>query len=64
MNWVKYLLVFVVVCAIYFVITRVWVGLIDLIVCGFKKFFRLNNNKPEKWHSLEDIKDKKQNNSP
>lgn len=64
MDWVKYLLVFVVVCAIYFVITRAWVGLIDLIVSGLKKLFRLNNNKPEKWHSLKDIKDKKQNNNP
>lgn len=55
-EWIEYLLLLVVICVIYFVATGVWVGLIDLIVSGFKKLFRLGNNKPEKWHSLEDIR--------
>lgn len=55
-EWIEYLLLLVVICMIYFVATGVWVGLIDSIVSGFKKLFRLGNNKPEKWHSLEDIR--------
>lgn len=63
-EWIEYLLLLVVICALYFVATGVWVGLIDVIVSGFKKLFRLGKNKPEKWHSLKDIKDKKQINNP
>lgn len=59
MDWLIYLLVFSVICIIWFLITRIWVGSIDLVVAGFKKLFRLNKkNNTEKWHTLEDIRAK------
>ena len=60
MDWLIYLFVFLVICTIWFFITRIWVGSIDLIISGFKKLFGLDKkNNTEKWHTLEDIRDKK-----
>lgn len=58
MEWLIYLLVFLVILIVWFFIIRIWVGSIDLIISGFKKLFELNKNNTEKWHTLEDIRDK------
>ncbi len=59
MDPLIYLFVFLVICVIWFFISRIWVGSIDLIISGFKKLFGLNKkNNTEKWHTLEDIRDK------
>ena len=58
MDWLIYLGLFLVVLIIWFFITRIWVGSIDLIISGFKKLFGLDKKNTEKWHTLEDIRDK------
>ncbi|EJU22339.1 hypothetical protein HMPREF1152_1313 [Mogibacterium sp. CM50] len=59
MNWLIYFLIFLIICIVWFVITRVWVNLIDLIISTFKKVLGLNkNNSTENWHTLEDIREK------
>ncbi len=59
MNWLIYFLIFLIICIVWFVITRVWVNLIDLIISAFKKVLGLNkNNSTENWHTLEDIREK------
>ena len=59
MNWLIYFLIFLIICIVWFVITRVWVNLIDLIISTFKKVLGLNkNNITENWHTLEDIREK------
>ncbi|EHL14803.1 hypothetical protein HMPREF9630_00846 [Peptoanaerobacter stomatis] len=59
MNWITYFLIFLAICIVWFVITRIWVNGIDLIISVFKKIFGLNkNNNAESWHTLEDIRDK------
>ena len=42
MDWLIYLFVFLVICTVWFFITRIWVGSIDLIISGFKKLFGLD----------------------
>lgn len=59
MDWLRYLFVFLVICIVWFFITRIWVGSIDLIISGFKKLLGLDKkNHTEKWHTLEEIRDK------
>ncbi len=59
MNWLTCFLIFLIICIVWFVITRVWVNLIDLIISTFKKVLGLNkNNSTENWHTLEDIREK------
>ncbi len=59
MDWLRYLFVFLVICIVWFFITRIWVGSIDLIISGFKKLLELDKkNNTEKWHTLEEIRDK------
>ena len=59
MNWLTCFLIFLIICIVWFVITRVWVNLIDLIISAFKKVLGLNkNNSTENWHTLEDIREK------
>ena len=59
MNWLTCFLIFLIICIVWLVITRVWVNLIDLIISTFKKVLGLNkNNSTENWHTLEDIREK------
>ena len=59
MSWLTYFLIFLAICIVWFVITRIWVNGIDLIISAFKKMLGLNkNNSAESWHTLEDIRDK------
>ncbi len=59
MNWLTCFLIFLIICIVWFVITRVWVNLIDLIISTFKKVLGLNkNNSTENWYTLEDIREK------
>lgn len=37
---IKFIVPFIVVCALYFVVTRLWVGLIDTIVALIKRLFK------------------------
>lgn len=62
MDWIKFLLVFSAICVIWFFITRIWVSGVELIFSAIKKIFGLDKNKSVgTWHTLEDIKDKKEN---
>ncbi|MDY2959889.1 MAG: hypothetical protein SOR72_03715 [Hornefia sp.] len=59
MTWLTYFLIFLAVCVVWFVITRIWVNGIDMIISILKKMLGLNkNNSTESWHTLEDIRDK------
>lgn len=57
MDWIKYFLIFLAICVVWFVITRVWVNIIDSVISAFKKISGLNkNDNVENWHTLEDIR--------
>lgn len=61
MTWFEFFIVFVVFCAISFIIRLVWVKGIDFIISALKKGFgRPKKEQMETWHSLEEIR--KQNN--
>lgn len=63
MDWLSYILIFAAICVVYFFITRIWVGGIDLIIDGIKKIFRLNKNEStEKWHTIEELRAKNKDN--
>lgn len=60
MTWLTYFLIFLVICILWFVITRIWINITDLIVSGFKKILGLNkNNSTKNWQTLEDIRNNK-----
>lgn len=62
MDFIMYFLILVAICAIYFIITRVWVGAIDGMFSLLKKAFHSNKSKNDvKWHTLEEIRSKKEN---
>ncbi len=44
MSWLTYFLIFLAICIVWFVITRIWVNGIDLIISAFKKMLGLNKN--------------------
>ncbi|AXI26427.1 hypothetical protein CG018_02695 [Gemella sp. ND 6198] len=59
MRWLTYFLIFLVICIIWFFITRIWVSRVDLIISIFKKILELNkNDNAENWHTLEEIRNK------
>ena len=59
MNWFTYIFVFSIVIVITFIIKRVWMALIDSVVALLKKiFFRHQNTKVDKWHTLDEINKK------
>lgn len=50
----EYVLVLVCICFVWFVITRIWVGLVDLVIGGLKKLFGIKEKEREgNWHVLE-----------
>lgn len=50
----EYVLVLVCICVVWFVITRIWVGLVDLVIGGLKKLFGIKKKEREgNWHVLE-----------
>ncbi len=63
-EYIKYILVLGAVCVVWFVITRVWVGFVDLVIGGLKKLFGIKEKEREgNWHVLEkkDKDDEKKN---
>ena len=61
MEWITYILVFLAFCFVWFLITRLWVGGIDMIISLFKKLFHSNKKESAgtgNWHSLEEVRDK------
>lgn len=49
-----YLLLFLGVCVIWFLVTRLWVGVIDLFVDVLKRLFKIGRREDgKKWHVLE-----------
>lgn len=59
MNWTKYILIFLVICFIWFIVTRIWVAGIDMILSVLKKSFGFKEkNNTKSWHTLKDIRDK------
>lgn len=59
MELIAYFLVFLAICVVWFLITRLWAAGIDIIVAGIKKIFNLDTGKPARdWHTLEDIRNK------
>lgn len=56
--WV-YAVVFLVVCLIWFIITRLWIGVVDGVFSLLKKVFKRKDSNPDKnWHTIDEIKDK------
>ena len=50
----EYVLVLVCICFVWFVITRIWVGLVDLVIGGLKKLFGIKEKEMEgNWNVLE-----------
>ena len=50
----EYVLVLVCICVVWFVVTRIWVGLVDLVIGGLKKLFGIKEKGREgNWHVLE-----------
>lgn len=50
----EYVLVLVCICFVWFVITRIWVGLVDLVIGGLKKLFGIKEKEREgNWNVLE-----------
>lgn len=50
----EYVLVLVCICVVWFVITRIWVGLVDLVIGVLKKLFGIKEKEREgNWHVLE-----------
>lgn len=50
----EYVLVLVCICVVWFVITRIWVGLVDLVIGGLKKLFGIKKKERKgNWHVLE-----------
>lgn len=64
MEWITYALVLIAICAISFIIRRLWVGLVDAVIGGVKKIFNSDKGEStENWKSLDDIRrEKKKNN--
>ena len=56
--WV-YAVVFLVICVIWFIITRLWIGAVDGVFSLLKKIFkRKDSNRDKNWHTIDEIKDK------
>lgn len=55
--WV-YAVVFLVVCVIWFIITRLWIGAVDGVFSLLKKVFKRKDSNQENWHTIDEIKDK------
>lgn len=56
-EYIKYILVLVVACFVWFIIARVWVGFVDLVIGGLKKLFGIKEKEREgNWHVLDDEK--------
>ena len=50
----EYVLVLVCICVVWFVVTRIWVGLVDLVIGGLKKLFGIKKEEREgNWYVLE-----------
>lgn len=59
MDWLQYILILAGICAVYFIISRLWVGLVDAMINWFKKLFKTHNPQPQNWRTLEDISDQR-----
>lgn len=60
MEWIVYIAIFSVICIVVFVISRLWVSLVDIIIYIFKKLFRLDKPDSTKaWHTLDEIRKEK-----
>lgn len=61
MEWFIYILVFLAVAVGWFIISRLWVALVDTLIGLVKKIFGFKKKTTEdKWHSLDDIRKNKQ----
>lgn len=59
MTWLLYLAAFLVICIVWFLITRIWVALVDTIIAALKKLFRSDKNDAAgSWHTLDEIGEK------
>lgn len=58
MDIMVFIFGFFVICAVWFFITHIWAGGIDLLVAGIKKLLGLDRKKNMKnWHALDDEAD-------
>lgn len=63
MDWITFILICLVICIIWVILTQIWMNSIDMIISLFKKLFRINKHSNiETWHTLEDIKNKTEDN--
>lgn len=61
MELVAYFLVFAAAVIILFIVSRVWIGLVDTVSGWLKKalFKNKKTNTESNWHTLEDIRKQK-----
>lgn len=59
MDRIAWILVFLAVCFVLFIVSRLWIGLVDSILGAMKALLGLNRKKDDvRWHHIEDIREK------
>ncbi len=57
MDWIKIFFILLITCIVIFIISKIWMGLVDTIISIIKKIFGKNKESAtDNWHSLEDIR--------
>ena len=59
MDRIVWILVLLAVCFVLFIVSRLWIGLVDSILGAMKALLGLNRKKDDvRWHRIEDIREK------
>lgn len=57
MDWIKIFFILLATCIVIFIISKIWMGLVDTIISSIKKIFGKDKESAiDDWHSLEDIR--------
>lgn len=63
MDWIAFILILLAIGMVWIIITQLWMNTIDFIIVKIKRLLKLDKQSSiEKWHTLEEIKDKNQKN--
>ncbi|MDD7510904.1 MAG: hypothetical protein PUK21_00745 [Peptostreptococcaceae bacterium] len=61
MSWVVFAIGLLAICTVVFIISRLWIGLVDAIIEGVKKAFGVGKkDSTDNWHTIDEIRDKEQ----
>lgn len=59
MDWITFILILLAIGIVWVIITHLWMNTIDVIISKLKKILKLDKQSSiEKWHTLEEIRDK------